>query len=145
MHRLWRQFRVDLAKRGKERGKFHKFLQVQKPFIPFPILYSFAIWSSFVTFRPAQYIGPAELGAEGAQLRTHFLTNWQLRTAFSRKKNFENTSKTDQVRDKKKRSLQTINLVVTYPTTVPSETRLLPAEVVYLPFLKLNTLQALGP
>ena len=44
--------------------------------------------------------GAAELGAQGAQLRTHFFTIWQLIPAFSRKKNFENPSKIDQVRGK---------------------------------------------
>ena len=37
---------------------------------------------------------------QGAQLRTHILTNWLLRPAFSRKKNFENPSKIDIVRGK---------------------------------------------
>ena len=44
--------------------------------------------------------GLAELGAQGAQLHTHFLTNWQFKPAFSSKKNFENPSKNDLVRDK---------------------------------------------
>ena len=43
---------------------------------------------------------PAELGVQGAQLRTQLLTNCQLRPAFSRKKNIENPSKIDLVRDK---------------------------------------------
>ena len=43
------------------------------------------------------HAGAAELGAQGAQLRIHFFTNWQLRPAFSRKKNFENPSKIDRV------------------------------------------------
>ena len=41
--------------------------------------------------------GAAVLGAQGAQLRTHFLTKWQLRSGFSRKKDFENPSKIDRV------------------------------------------------
>ena len=41
--------------------------------------------------------GPAELDGQGAQLQTHFLTNWQLRPAFRRKKNFENLSKIERV------------------------------------------------
>ena len=44
--------------------------------------------------------GPAELGVQGAQLRIHSKKNWQLKQAFSRKKNFENLSKNDQVRGK---------------------------------------------
>ena len=44
--------------------------------------------------------GAVELGALGAQLCTHFLTNWQLKQAFKRKKNFENPSKIDRVRQK---------------------------------------------
>ena len=39
--------------------------------------------------------GLAELGTQSAQLRTHFYTNWQLKPAFSKKKNFENPSKID--------------------------------------------------
>ena len=39
--------------------------------------------------------GSAELGKQGAQLRIHFLTNWQSRPALSIKKNFENPSKID--------------------------------------------------
>ena len=42
----------------------------------------------------------AELGAQSVQLHTHFLTNWQLKPAFSRKKNFENLLKIDQVSGK---------------------------------------------
>ena len=44
--------------------------------------------------------GAVELGAQVEQLRTHFLTNWQLKQAFNRKKNFENPSRIDQVRGK---------------------------------------------
>ena len=41
-----------------------------------------------------------ELGTLGLQLCIHFLTNWQLRPAFSGKKNFENLSKIDRIRGK---------------------------------------------
>ena len=44
--------------------------------------------------------GPAELGAQGVQLRTYFFKKQQLKQAFSRKKNFENRSKIDRERAK---------------------------------------------
>ena len=49
-------------------------------------------------------VGINRAGRTKCAMRTYFLTNWQLRPAFSRKKNFENpsktASKTDQVRGK---------------------------------------------
>ena len=50
------------------------------------------------TIRAPIIPGAVELSAQGAQLRMHFLTNWQLRQAFNRKKNFENRPKFDRVR-----------------------------------------------
>ena len=41
-----------------------------------------------------------EAGAQGAQLRTHFIAKWQFSQAFREKKNFENQLKIDQDRDK---------------------------------------------
>ena len=44
--------------------------------------------------------GQAEPGVQGTQMGIHFLTNWQFSQAFRQKKNFENSSEIDQVRDK---------------------------------------------
>ena len=47
-----------------------------------------------------QFAGVVELVVQGEQLRNDFLTNWQLKQAFNRKKSFENLSKIDQIRGK---------------------------------------------
>ena len=55
----------------------------------------------FAIFQTIRYTsGAVELGVQGAQLRTHLFTIWQLIPAFNRKKNFENPSKIDRVRGK---------------------------------------------